>query len=305
MQGFCESVRRYTTSRMHCVSGMSRRAVQKRLHRPIPSAFQQRPLGKLPIHQQRVSIVDGKGHGPQQLFPSMTHFEMEISKPDDDIDLPKAAALLALHANTKINTVRFVQKELSRLKAGFRAHAEKNVPLAAPLPESCREKALVGALCDFLKADGFEGCSPANYYRAENSLLHSVLSKKRGNPISLALLYHEVGQAGGLCLKGVKFPRHCLLRFGSGDRLGLLDPFSNCVLSRSEVYKLIAHIDPHAANWEPNWDWPAPLPKKVFLKHMASNLQNVYQRDDNTELATRLARYMDLLDEPHLHAYAH
>jgi len=48
---------------------------------------------------------------------------------------------------------------------------------------------------------------------------------------------------------------------------------------------------------EPNWGWEAPLPNVVFLRRMALNLQNVYQRDGDIELATRLAPYMNLLDE--------
>jgi len=129
-------------------------------------------------------------------------------------------------------------------------------------------------------------------------LLHRVLASKRGIPISLSLLYHEVGLAGGLCLNNVNLPRHSLLRFGSRENTGLLEPFSNRVLSRSEVQKFIGH--PHAynkASLEPNWGWKAPLPKVVFLRRMGLNLQNVYQRDDNIELAACLAPYMSLLEE--------
>jgi len=283
MQSFSDNVRRYST--LH--PQLARRAVQQRLNRPLHSDFRQCHRVKLSIPQQRASVIYGKRRGHQQSPASIADFATEISKPDDEIDLPKAAALLALHAYAKSDTVHLVMKEVSRLKTGFQAHAAVNVPVAAPLPKSCRELALAGALCDFLKAEGLKGCSLANYYRAENSLLHSVLTTKRGNPISLGLLFCEVGHAGGLCLKGVNFPRHQLLQFGTANSTGLVDPFSNSVLSSSEVGKLngVRSVE------------KAPLPKAMFLKRLALNLQTVYQRDENTGLAARLAPYMDLLGE--------
>mmetsp|Transcript_138288 Transcript_138288/g.275653 ORF Transcript_138288/g.275653 Transcript_138288/m.275653 type:complete len:342 (+) Transcript_138288:48-1073(+) len=292
MQRCCESVRRSNTSYAwvryasgsHASPLQLPRATQQRLNRPCLKAFQQRHSVKLHIQRQRVSNVDGKGHGLQQLLFAIADFELEISKPDDDIDLPKAAALLALHSDAKVDAVNLVTTELSRLKAGFRAHAADTVPLAAPLPPTCRQHALAGALCDFLQAEGFQGCSLANYFQAENSMLPSVLENKCGNPNSLALLYREVGHAGGLHLKGVHFPRHTLLQFGGASHAGLLEPFSNRMLSRSEVENFL-------------WSWKAPLSNVVFLQRMAANLQHVYQRNDNTKLAARLAPYMDLLDE--------
>mmetsp|Transcript_23286 Transcript_23286/g.44674 ORF Transcript_23286/g.44674 Transcript_23286/m.44674 type:complete len:342 (+) Transcript_23286:51-1076(+) len=291
MQRCCESVRRSNTSYAwvryasgsHASPLQLPRATQQRLNRPCLKAFQQRHSVKLHIQRQRVSNVGGKGHGLQRLLFAIADFELEISKPDDDVDLPKAAALLALHSDAKVDAVNLVTTELSRLKAGFRAHAADTVPLAAPLPPTCRQHALAGALCDFLQAEGFQGCSEANYYQAENSMLPSVLANKCGHANSLALLYREVGHAGGLHLKGVHFPRHTLLQFGGASHAGLLEPFSNRMLSRSEVDKF-------------NQSWKAPLSNVVFLRRMAANLQHVYQRNDNTKLAALLAPYMDLLN---------
>lgn len=304
MQRFCEGVRRYNPSYawVRYASGsrasfLQSHVAQQHLNKPSPTASQKCHGVKLHIQPQRVTTIDGKGHRHRQsLFP-IVDFESEISKPDDHIDLSKAAALLALHADVRVDAVHFVTMELSRLKTGFYRHAVENVPLAAPLPPSCRQQALAAALCDFLKADDFEGCSPANYYRAESSMLPSVLASKRGNPISLALLYREVGHAGGLRLKSVNFPRHSLLRFGSAEHTGLLEPFSNHVLSSSEVQTFIGEkFFTKAASCKVNWGG-LQLSNVAFLGQMAANLQHVYQRHDNTELAARLAPYIDLLDE--------
>jgi len=306
MQRFCENVRRCNTpylgvryaSGLRSSSPQLRRAVQQRLNWPRPQALQQRRGVDLHIQPRPLNVIDGKGPGhQQQSLASIAHFETEILKPDNDIDLPKAAALLALHADEKANPVNLVFTELSRLKTEFQVHAADNVPLAAPLPQSSREHALADALCDFLKAEGFEGSSLTDYYRAENSMLHSVLASKRGSPISLALLYSEVGLGGGLRLHGAYFPRHTLLRYGGAENIGFLDPFSNRVLSRSEVNNFVGLNRVRYGAEYKHSSWNAPISNAVFLRRMALNLQSAYQRHDNSELAARLTPYITLLDE--------
>lgn len=286
---------------VRCASGTSAsslqslRSIRQRSSRPYLQPPQQRLRGRLNERRQRVSVVKGS-HGDERAIAPFAAFEEEITKPDDDIDLPKAAALLALHVDDTVNTVNVVMNNLSTLKAAFRAHAAEVVPAAAPLPETARQQALAGALCDFFRAEGFEGCSQEDYYKAENSLLHLVLTSKRGIPISLALLYREVGSATGLHLKGMNFPGHFLLAFGDGNTAGLVDAFTNSLLSESQAEDCFARLAGRPVKLHPQWSSTAAVPNVVFLRRMALNLQNVYQRDGDKDLALRLAPYAALLD---------
>ncbi len=56
---------------------------------------------------------------------------------------------------------------------------------------------------------GFSG-NTADYHDPRNSFLNEVLDRTRGIPITLAILYIEIGRRVGLPLHGVSFPGHFL-----------------------------------------------------------------------------------------------
>jgi len=74
--------------------------------------------------------------------------------------------------------------------------------------------------------EGFCG-NLENYYDPKNSFLNEVLDRKTGIPITLAIIYLEVGQRLGLPLKGISFPGHFLVKLEmSAHSMLVLDPFS-------------------------------------------------------------------------------
>lgn len=62
----------------------------------------------------------------------------------------------------------------------------------------------------FFQQDGFKG-NPVGSYEPAFSDLSQVLAKKVGIPISLAVLYLEMGWRAGLPLVGINFPGHFLV----------------------------------------------------------------------------------------------
>lgn len=66
----------------------------------------------------------------------------------------------------------------------------------------------------------------AHYSEIDNSLLHRVIARRTGIPITLALLYIEIGRAAGLTLHGVGFPGHFLVRLALGDGAMFIDVFA-------------------------------------------------------------------------------
>jgi regulator of sirC expression with transglutaminase-like and TPR domain len=64
------------------------------------------------------------------------------------------------------------------------------------------------------------------YYDTENSLLHRVLDRRIGIPITLAVLLIEVGRRRGISLHGVGMPGHFLV----GSAHGFIDTFHGGVL---------------------------------------------------------------------------
>ena len=92
---------------------------------------------------------------------------------------------------------------------------------------------------------GFRG-NVGNYYDIRNSLLNHVLDRKLGIPITLAVLYMEIGRRIGVQLTGVNMSGHFLLSAGEGDSLIFVDPFRRGRLySRWECLRLLSgNADP-------------------------------------------------------------
>ena len=73
---------------------------------------------------------------------------------------------------------------------------------------------------------GFSG-NIDNYYALGNNFLNFVLDKKTGIPITLGVVYIEVGRRAGLPLVGVNFPGHFLVKYQRDHLDILLDVFEN------------------------------------------------------------------------------
>lgn len=78
-----------------------------------------------------------------------------------------------------------------------------------------------------------------SYYDPDNSLLHRVMTRRRGIPITLSLLFVEVARRRSISAHGIGMPGHFLV--GSAD--GYIDPFHGGVcLDRSGCESLFARI---------------------------------------------------------------
>src|SRR3954471_19092815 len=90
---------------------------------------------------------------------------------------------------------------------------------------------------------GFSG-NRDHYDDPRNSFLNEVFDRRMGIPISLAVIYLEVGRRAGLRLEGVNFPGHFLVRAlgtpGSADDDAIIDPFhAGAILSEVDCRHLL------------------------------------------------------------------
>lgn len=72
-----------------------------------------------------------------------------------------------------------------------------------------------------------------------NCYLSDVLERRRGMPVSLALLYLEFAAQIGLRAEAVPLAAHVLVRLHLSDGLALVDPFRGRLLSRTEAAEQI------------------------------------------------------------------
>src|ERR1041384_6799719 len=90
---------------------------------------------------------------------------------------------------------------------------------------------------------GFEG-NASDYYDPRNSMLHRVLERRTGIPITLSVVYMEVGRHAGLRVEGVGLPGHFVVRaYESDDTEGtLVDPFNRKVTDAEECQERVDGI---------------------------------------------------------------
>lgn len=87
---------------------------------------------------------------------------------------------------------------------------------------------------------GFRG-NAADYYDPLNSRLDHVLARRLGIPITLAVIYIDVGRRIGLPLEGVSFPGHFLVRCRLRGGFVFLDPYARGVsLAHEELRRRVA-----------------------------------------------------------------
>lgn len=125
----------------------------------------------------------------------------ELSKADGDVDLLVAGLLVAKLDNDDVDV------------DGYRRVVDRIADdLRASLAEKSDDDAKLRALNRQLFVEmGFHG-SRAEYYTRANSYLNEVLDDREGIPLTLAIVYMEVGKRLGLALEGVGLPGHFVVR---------------------------------------------------------------------------------------------
>ena len=72
--------------------------------------------------------------------------------------------------------------------------------------------------------EGFRGNKDA-YFDPRNSFLNDVLDRRLGTPLTLGIIFLEVGWRLGLPLEGMNFPGHFLVRYRGSTSNLLIDPY--------------------------------------------------------------------------------
>jgi len=141
---------------------------------------------------------------------------------------------------------------------------------------------------------GLRGNAP-DYYDPKNSFLNEVIERKRGIPISLSVLYIEVGRKAGLDLFGVLFPGHFLVKFANAGEDVVIDPFHRgAILSHAELQQRLDQVYGGGVELEKNF--LAPASKKQILTRMLANLKNIYLQREDHDRALGVMQRLLILD---------
>ena len=183
---------------------------------------------------------------------------------EEPVDLARAALAIAREEYPELDEGRY----LTRLDA---LAAE----VKATLPPGASAERKVGRLNTFLfHEEGFHG-NREDYYDPRNSFLNDVLDRKSGIPISLSLVYLEVGRRCGLNVHGVGFPGHflCKVELEGGELI--VDPFARGqLLALDEIKRRFRAAMGEQATFDTRALRPAGA--REILVRMLHNLRQVY-----------------------------
>jgi len=120
----------------------------------------------------------------------------------------------------------------------------------------------------FFQELGFAG-NVNNFYDMHNSFVHQVLSRRRGIPITLALIYMELAGQIGLLARGISFPGHFLVKLRMSQGEVVIDPFTGNSLSREHLEELLTpYRQAQGETGGPDGQEPA-TPLALFLRPAA------------------------------------
>jgi len=205
---------------------------------------------------------------------------------DDRIDLARACLLIAEDAYPSLDVERYVG-EMERLALRLRGRLSRTA--------GAEEK--IVALNQYLFGDlGYTG-NAGDYYDPRNSYLNEVMDRRTGIPITLAVVYMELGRKIGLPLEGVSFPGHFLVRMRMRGGMLVLDPFSGGEpQTEPDLRDRLKRVIPgDATGGIPLRDLPLdqflePATKRQILARLLRNLKGIYRQ------AEKPARMLEILN---------
>ncbi len=209
-----------------------------------------------------------------------------MARDEAEIDLARACLMIAEDAYPGLDIEGYLG-EIERFAVRLRGRL--------PPGESAEER--VVALNRFLFDDlGFSG-NADHYYDPRNSYLNEVLDRRTGIPITLSVLYMEIGRRIGLTLEGVSFPGHFLVRLPMRGAMLVLDPFSGGeALSEADLRERLQRVIPEGATGGvpvaelPLDSFLEPASKRQILARLLRNLKGIYLGADRPQ------RLLDVLN---------
>lgn len=194
------------------------------------------------------------------------------ARPDAEIDLGETALLFAAAEYPDLDLAHEVGLFDSLARAASRGATNGDSPLGA-----------ANALSRFLFDDlGFSG-NQQDYYDPRNSYVNEVLKRRLGIPITLSLIYMEVGRRIGVPMVGVGLPGHFLMRHAEEPGL-FVDAFhGGLLLSREECVQRFRDLTHPDEPWSDQY--LAPISKRDMLTRMLRNLKVAHLRRKDNERA--------------------
>ena len=148
---------------------------------------------------------------------------------------------------------------------------------------------------------GFSG-NTTNYHAPQNSYINDVLDTKKGNPISLSILYMIIGQSLDVPLYGINLPKHFIVGYADdfflneedidkGHILFYINPFSKGgVFSHQEIDYFLKQLKLSHSE-----EFYLPCNNLTIIKRVLNNLIYSYEKLGYPDKINEIKQLMDII----------
>lgn len=152
----------------------------------------------------------------------------------------------------------------------------------------------------FFQLHGFSG-NTTNFHAPENSFLNLVFENKKGNPLSLSIVYILVAQKVGIPIYGVNLPEHFILGYkndintfsflNENQILFYVNAFNKgAIFSRKEIEQFLKNLKIELHEYYFN-----PCSNSDIIKRLVNNLVLAYEKLGYTTKVEELKKLFTVL----------
>jgi len=205
-----------------------------------------------------------------------------LSGPEEAIDLAEAALLIATHAYPDLD----VAHHMTRIEVLAKTLESRIQPDSGPSQR-------ILALNQYMFAELGFTANEKDYYDPRNSCLNDVLDRRVGIPITLSLLYMEIGARIGLPLEGVSFPGHFLVKCALPEGTVVLDPYAGGVsLGAADLQKRLRDVRGDEVSNAIVASMLSAAGKKEIVLRLLRNLKAIYLRSQQFDRALPIIHWI-------------
>ena len=136
------------------------------------------------------------------------------------------------------------------------------------------------------------GPNTKNFHAANNSFINNVLTSKKGNPISLCVIYMWIAQKLGMPVYGVNLPNLFVLTHKQKGLQFHINVFNKgLIFNKIDIDNYIAQL-----NLTPNEIYYNPCSNLEIIRRVIRNLMMAYEKAGEQDYKDELTELIELLD---------
>ncbi len=142
----------------------------------------------------------------------------------------------------------------------------------------------------FYNTIGF-GPNTKNFHSPSNSMISVVLESKRGNPITLCVIYMIIAQKLGMPVYGVNLPNLFVLTFKQGNIQFYINVFNRGIIfSKTDIEHYITQL-----KLKQNKTFYEPCSNQDIVQRVLRNMILSYEKSGDSDRSQELERVLDAI----------